>query len=227
MPRWVPLRLRRFYFRHELPVKVGAVAVVVLALVAAMHDTTKPVSARPQDRPAGGGWQGTDADENTPVALVDPSTETASLRLPVDGGWFAVSSIGYRPTPAGEQSDPVADAARAGSVAAGSRGRVVVLSARGAGEAKVELVVDDGAPRGLPVGYDAVTDIDLDNALAGLVFESAGRARAMVPMETRSRRYRLRVARAEGGVTERFRLDVWPRRADRAMVVRRRASARG
>jgi len=247
----LPRRLRLFYRRHHFPVQVGALFAAVAIVVAFSHDTVEHptresaiahlassyesgrtpqlskaeiavLKARqpvPADR-----WVTEQTYDGTQVHRL-PAPGAVSVVVGYSDAFFTVSDMRHL---LGDE-DAVTVAYRHRSIAAGRASQVTVLACCEGNDAPVRLVLRAAAPARVDSEWAEVSDLDLDLPDGRLAFGTEGGVGEIVDVPPG--RYRMRVAGtgAMGDAEdrrERFRIELWPRRANAPLAVRRAAGRR-
>jgi hypothetical protein len=147
-----------------------------------------------------------------------------ALRVDYSDGFFTVSDRRHLMTP----DDTFAAAAKRHSVAGGPPAAVTVMACCEGNDARVTVVLRAAAPTRVAAGWTQVSDLDLDLPAGHLTLANEGVVSAVVDVPPG--RYRARIA-GTGAVEleqdrERFRIELWPRRANARLVVLRSSSRR-
>jgi hypothetical protein len=238
--------LLRFYYRHRFPVQTVALLAALLAIahVTTRHPSQEQVLRHMADVYAVGETPHLSKAEiealrkaaDQPVSEREwvtedtyPETRFAQLRAPGEvaavadyaDGFFTLSERRHLLT----DEDALGEAQHRHSVAGGTAAEITVLACCEGNDAPVALVLRTAAPTRVAPGWTEVTDLDLDLPDGHLTLSNEGSTSQIV--EVPRGRYRVRVA-GMGAVEmeharERFRIELWPRRADTPMAVRRTA----
>ncbi|MCW2992807.1 MAG: hypothetical protein JWQ18_302 [Conexibacter sp.] len=238
----------RFYRRHSFAVQLLAVLTVMLPVshYLARHPTRDQVIQRMADSYALGQqphlskaeiralrgsqeavpadrWVTEDTYRGSRFDRLRAPGEVAAVASYSDG-FFTLSDQRHR---LGDEH-AVEEAQRRRSVAGGSAAEVTVLACCEGNDAPVALVLRAAAPARVPATeWAQVTDLDLDLPQGHLALSNEGSAGEVVDVPPG--RYRMRVAgtgaAGESAVRrERFRVELWPRRANAPAAVVRAGS---